>query len=92
MLMASQHLSATHLKGFLCLLAEGEQGRCRGRANTTVVLPQLQQGELGWAVRAGSPQPKGLGVQVTACIEKMSTSKCCMCWLPISIASCIRNK
>lgn len=53
MLIASQHLGATHLKGFLCLLAEGGQGRCRGRANTVVVppsrLPQLQQGELGWA-------------------------------------------
>lgn len=53
MLIASQHLGATHLKGFLCLLAEGGQGRCRGRANTAVVppsrLPQLQQGELGWA-------------------------------------------
>lgn len=53
MLIASQHLGATHLKGFLCLLAEGGQGRCRGRANTAVVppsrLPQLQQGELSWA-------------------------------------------
>lgn len=94
-LSASRCYTSEGVSLFACRRGTGQvqrQSKHRGRAALPSAPAAAGWAGLGWAVHAGSPRPKGAGVQVTVCIERTSTSKCCTCWLPISIASCIRNK